>query len=173
MAFYRGIVSKPDCPDSLSLAIGRFVVHFSYLEFSLWFWFNEIFNDEAAMRNFVTTEFTEKLRRIRRAIEESTMPAPDRKLLISLFDRAADLAITRNFLCHNPYLTLGSGENEANRGAVFGIRKTSLEKIPKIDTIPKATIPEIEVFASDVAILCEDFYRGLILLQRYLPLTKN
>ncbi len=173
MASTRGIVSKPDCPDKLALAIGRFVVHFSYLEFSLWFWFNEIHDDRDAMREFVTKEFTEKLRRIRRPIDESTMPVDDRKMFMSLFDRAAALAITRNLVCHNPYLTLGSGENEVHRGAIFGIRKTSLEDVPEIATIPKAGIPEIERFASDAAVLCEDFYRGLVVLQRHLPLTKK
>jgi hypothetical protein len=59
---------------------------------------------------------------------------------MELFDRAATLAITRNLVCHNPYLTLGSGENEVHRGAIFGIRKTSLEDIPKILNIPKAGI---------------------------------
>lgn len=170
MATTQGISFRPDCPDALALAVGRFVVHFSYLEFSLWFWCNEVHDDRAVMREFVTKDFTWKLRALRKTINESTMPSDDRKVFKGLFDRASAMASTRNLVCHNPYFTIGSGENEVHGGAIFGVRKASLEDSPKI---PKVRICDVEAHALAATALCEDFYRGLLLLQSHLPLTKK
>ena len=165
----KKLLSGTDVPDELALWVGRFVMYFSYLEFNLWLWYNEIYDDEEKAKVFVDKMISGKAGATKGGLEKLNMKSSDRKILLEFIDRVLTLAISRNLVCHNPYLTLGGRKGERDRGTIFGVRGLTRDiNAP----IAKAKIADIRRFAEQAFALCGECHRLFPILQSGLPPKK-
>lgn len=161
----RRSLSGLNCPDTLALVVGRFVIYFGYLEFQLWLWHNEFHDDQTKAEWFVDQDFKRKVGSICHWLDGLSMPTNERKALKSVLKRAVELAKWRNLVCHNPYLTIGERQDERESGRVFGIRMATINNS---DPIPEASINDIEGFATEALSISEALHSGLGVFQKYL-----
>ena len=159
-------LSGTDVPDEVALAVGRFIMYFGYLEFQLWLWFSEVFDDEDRARLFVEKKLGGKVGSMKGALEGLNLKTEDRKKLLSFLERIKTLAESRNLVCHNPYMTIAGGHGERDKGAIFGVRSA----MSQLSTdVRKADLADLRRFESDAARLCAECHQLFPILQSGLP----
>jgi len=156
------LLSGTDIPDEVALAVGRFIMLFGYLEFQLWIWFNEIFNDEQKSKEFVRKQLAGKVSSIKSAIQNLEMKKEDRKLLLSFMCRISRLAESRNLVCHNPYLTIGGEKGNRDNGAILGSRSATLNFGAEIRN---AKLPNLIEFEKEAARMCAECHQLFPIIQ--------
>lgn len=149
-------------PDEVALWVGKFVMYFGYLEFQLWLWYNEIFDDQEKAVKFVDKMLVGKAGSVKGSLEKLSLSKPDRMTLLGFLDDVIALAASRNLVCHNPYFTVGGREHEGKDGAIFGVRKATINLS---SPIPEARLPDIRRFADDAARLCRESHKMFQILQ--------
>lgn len=161
-------ISGIDIPDEVALALGRFILYFGYLEFQLWVWFNEVWDDEERARKFVDKMLDGKIGSTKGTLEKLNLSKADRKALLSFLERIQSLAHDRNLVCHNPYMTLAGGEPK--KGAIFGIRSATHQLS---SNVRKASLTDIRRFESEAAQLCAACHQLFPILKSGLPPRKG
>ena len=160
------VMSGTSVPDDVALWVGRFVMYFGYLEFQLWFWYYEIFDDQEKAVKFVDKMLAGKIGATKGAIEGLKMSKEDRKRLLAFLDEVISLAKSRNLVCHNPYFTIEGREGEGKEGAIFGVRQSTINLSTPV---AYAQLAEIRGFANDAARLCGESHQLFPLIHAALP----
>jgi hypothetical protein len=169
MTVERRSLSGMSAPDEVALWVGRFVMYFGYLEFELWLWYNEIFDDQEKAVKFVEKILTGKAGSIKGSLEKLPLSKPDRVSLLAFIDQVIALAASRNLVCHNPYISPGGREGEVVDGAIFGIRSATINPS---NPIQEAKLADIRRFADDASQLCRESHKLFQILQAALPPKK-
>jgi hypothetical protein len=155
-------ISGTQFSDEVSQLAGRFILNFGYCEFLLLTYYNEIHDDPEKALALLELPLKKRVGKLKGELERLKITTDERKRILDMLDRFDALAISRNLVCHNPYMTMVGRQGEGNCGAIFGVRSAIKETG---GAVAVADISDLRRFEQDAARLFVEFHQFFPVLQ--------